>query len=371
MLDTLHRTRYWHRLDDGRVQCNLCPRYCKLREGQRGFCFVRARQGDAVVLTSYGRSTGFCVDPVEKKPLFHFLPGSAVLSFGTAGCNLGCKYCQNWDISKATDDAIMASDGAPRDVAETALRDGCRSVAFTYNEPTIFLEYAVDVARAAHRRGLKTIAVTNGYIGAEARDDFFAWIDAANVDLKAFTEDFYHKVCGAHLGPVLETLQYLVHETSTWVEVTTLLIPGYNDSDAEIDAMTQWLVKHLGPDVPLHLTAFRPAWKMVDVPPTPLATLRRAHGIAVLNGLNFVYTGNAHDPETQTTRCAHCHGELIRRDWSRVMSWHVTREGTCPTCGQAVPGHFEHAPGDALRLGPTAVIARPGTAAGGAGVSPP
>lgn len=359
MIDALHRTRYWHTLDDGRVQCDLCPRYCKLREGQRGFCFVRARHGDAVVLTAYGRSTGFSADPIEKKPLFHFLPGSAVLSFGTAGCNLGCKYCQNWDISKATDDAVLSSEAAPRDIAETALRHGCRSVAFTYNEPTIFMEYAVDAARAAHRRGLKTIAVTNGYITEQAREDFFAWIDAANVDLKGFTEDFYRKVCGAHLGTVLETLQYLVQESSTWVEVTTLLIPGYNDSDAELDAMTQWLARNLGPDVPLHFTAFRPAWKMTDVPPTPPETLKRAHGIAVLNGLRYVYTGNVHDPDHQTTHCTTCHTALIRRDWHRVMGWHLNPDGTCPHCGTLLPGNFEHAPGDALYLGPVTVSAPP------------
>ncbi|MDH5501536.1 MAG: AmmeMemoRadiSam system radical SAM enzyme, partial [Gammaproteobacteria bacterium] len=244
--------RYWHPLDDGRLQCDVCPRFCKLREGQRGLCFVRARQHDEIVLTTYGRSSGLCVDPIEKKPLNHFLPGTAVLSFGTAGCNLACKFCQNWDISKSREFDKLQASASPEAIAEAALETGSRSVAFTYNDPVIFLEYAVDVAIACRERGIKTVAVTAGYITEEPRKEFFRYMDAANVDLKAFTDRFYWKICGGHLAPVLETLRYLHMETDVWLEITNLLIPGENDSEAEIDEMTQWIMEQLGPDVPLH-----------------------------------------------------------------------------------------------------------------------
>ena len=269
-------TRYWHALADGRVQCDVCPRACKLRDGQRGLCFVRAREGDAVVLTTYGRSSGFCVDPIEKKPLNHFLPGSSVLSFGTAGCNLACRFCQNWDISKSKEFDTLADAATPDDLVAAAQRLGCRSVAFTYNDPTIFLEYAIDVADACRAAGIASVAVTAGYICPEPRREMYAHMDAANVDLKGFTEDFYHHVCGGHLRDVLDTLEYLVHETEVWVEITNLLIPGKNDADEELDAMTRWVVDNLGPDVPMHFTAFHPDFKMLDVPPTPPTTLTRA-----------------------------------------------------------------------------------------------
>ena len=269
-------TRYWHRTGDGRVQCDVCPRACRLREGQRGFCFVRMRQDDAIVLTTYGRSSGYCVDPIEKKPLHHFLPGSPVLSFGTAGCNLGCRFCQNWDISTSRETDTLADAASPEAIARAAADLGCRSVAFTYNDPVIFLEYAIDVADACRAAGLKTVAVTAGYICPQPRAEFFRHIDAVNVDLKGFTGDFYHRVCLASLGPVLETLQYLVHQTRVWVEITNLVIPGVNDSDAEISAMTRWVAGQLGPDVPMHFTAFHPDFKMTDRPPTPPATLARA-----------------------------------------------------------------------------------------------
>ena len=226
--------RYWRRLDDGRIQCDLCPRFCRLRDGQRGLCFVRARQGDQMVLTTYGRSSGYCVDPIEKKPLNHFLPGTPVLSFGTAGCNLACKFCQNWDISKSREIHTLADRADPETIAEAAEGLGCRSVAFTYNDPVIFLEYAVDVAAACRERGIKTVAVTAGEICEEPRAEFFAAMDAANVDLKAFTDRFYRKICGARLEPVLDTLRYLRHETDVWFELTTLLIPGENDSPEEL-----------------------------------------------------------------------------------------------------------------------------------------
>ena len=334
-------TRFWHRLDDGRVQCDVCPRACRLHEGQRGLCFIRARAGDQVVLTSYGRSSGFCLDPVEKKPLNHFLPGSSVLSFGTAGCNLACRFCQNWDISKSRETDTLADAAAPEVLAAAAEALGARSVAFTYNDPTIFLEYAADVADACHRRGVKAIAVSAGYIEPAARRELYAHMDAANIDLKAFTEDFYHRVCAGHLGPVLDTLVYLRQQTNVWVEITTLLIPGRNDGDAEIDAETRWIAEHLGVDVPLHFTAFHPDYKMRDVPPTPPATLTRAWRIALGNGLQHVYTGNVHDPDGGTTRCPGCAAAVIVRDWYAIRSYRLTDDGRCAGCGTRLPGVYD------------------------------
>jgi pyruvate formate lyase activating enzyme len=334
-------TKYWRRLDDGRVQCDLCPRLCKLHEGQRGFCFVRARQDGQIVLTTYGRSSGFCVDPIEKKPLYHFLPGTPVLSFGTAGCNLGCKFCQNWDISKSREIDTLADAASPETIALAALKLGCRSVAFTYNDPVIFFEYAIDVAHACRERGIRTVAVTAGEICAEPRVEFYRAMDAANVDLKGFTEDFYHNVCAGSLEPVLETLQYLKHETSVWFELTTLLIPDLNDSDAELDLMTRWVVEALGPSVPLHFSAFHPDYRMLDRPHTPPATLRRARDIALRNGVRYAYVGNVHDPEADSTRCHHCGQLLIGRDWYRLTEWNLTPEGCCPRCNTPCCGIFE------------------------------
>ena len=338
--------RYWHMLEDGRVQCDVCPRLCKLREGQRGLCFVRARQGDGVVLTTYGRSSGFCIDPIEKKPLNHFLPGTPILSFGTAGCNLTCKFCQNWDISKSREFDTLTDRAAPEKIARAAEATGCRSVAFTYNDPVIFLEYAVDVAEACHARGIKTVAVTAGYVCDEPRVEFYRHMDAANVDLKGFTEDFYQKLCTAHLQPVLDTLVYLKKETNVWFEITTLLIPGHNDSDAELEAMTQWVAENLGPDVPIHFTAFHPDWKMLDVQSTPPATLTRARAIAVKNGIRYAYTGNVHDSAGGSTYCHGCGALLIGRDWYELGAWNLTDEGACAGCGTACAGVFEGAPGD-------------------------
>jgi pyruvate formate lyase activating enzyme len=332
--------RYWHFVDDGRIQCDLCPRDCRLHEGQRGACFVRQRSGDQMVLTTYGRSSGFCIDPIEKKPLNHFYPGSSVLSFGTAGCNLACKFCQNWDISKSREMDTLMDQASPVAIAEAARRAGCRSVAFTYNDPVIFAEYAMDAADACHDFGIQAVAVTAGYIGVEARRDFYAKMDAANVDLKGFTDEFYVKVCGAHLQPVLDTLVYLRHETDVWTEITTLLIPGKNDSDAEIDAECRWIARELGPDVPLHFTAFHPDYKMTDIGHTPAATLSRARNIALKHGLRYVYTGNVHDPEGGTTFCPGCVKPLIVRDWYEIRSYNLTPEGACGHCGTAVPGRF-------------------------------
>ncbi len=337
-------TRYWHALADGRVQCDLCPRFCKLREGQRGLCFVRGRLDDAIVMTTYGRSSGFCVDPIEKKPLNHFFPGTPVLSFGTAGCNLFCKFCQNWDISKSREVDTLADQAAPEAIADAAVRHGCRSVAFTYNDPVIFLEYAIDVAEACRARGLATVAVTAGEICAEPRVELFERMDAANVDLKAFTERFYRNVCGGELGTVLETLVYLVHQTDVWVEITNLVIPGANDSDAELDELSGWICSELGPDVPLHFSAFHPDFKMLDTPPTPPATLSRARAIALRNGLRYVYTGNVHDPAGGSTWCHSCGACIIGRDWYELTGWNLTA-GLCGACGTPCPGRFEDAPG--------------------------
>jgi pyruvate formate lyase activating enzyme len=336
-----HPGRWWHRLDDGRIQCDLCPRDCKLHEGQRGACFVRARVDDAMVLTTYGRSSGFCVDPIEKKPLNHFLPGSAVLSFGTAGCNLACKFCQNWDISKSRDMDRLMDSASPHAIAQAALDSGSRSVAFTYNDPVIFAEYAMDVAAACREAGILTVAVTAGYISPQPRREFYALMDAANVDLKGFTEDFYVKLTGSRLAPVLETLTYLRHETQVWFEITTLLIPGKNDSDAELRELSRWVMRELGPDVPLHFTAFHPDFKMTDLPPTPPATLARARRIAIDEGLRYVYTGNVHHREGGTTFCPSCAAPLIVRDWHRIESYRVTPDGKCPQCSTSIPGRFE------------------------------
>ncbi|HEX7465984.1 MAG TPA: AmmeMemoRadiSam system radical SAM enzyme [Usitatibacter sp.] len=337
----LHPGRWWHRLDDGRVQCDLCPRDCRLHEGQRGACFVRARVGDAMVLTTYGRSSGFCVDPIEKKPLNHFLPGSAVLSFGTAGCNLACKFCQNWDISKSRDMDRLMDEASPEAIAIAAAESGCASVAFTYNDPVIFAEYAMDVADACREAGILTVAVTAGYISPEPRREFYAKMDAANVDLKGFTDEFYVKLTGARLAPVLETLVYLEHETDVWTEITTLLIPGRNDSDEELRAESRWIFRELGPDVPLHFTAFHPDFKMTDLPPTPAATLTRARRIAMDEGLRYVYTGNVHDKEGGTTFCHGCGAALIVRDWHRIEAYRLKANGCCPDCGTKIPGRFE------------------------------
>ena len=339
-------TRHWHRVADGRLRCDVCPRGCTLRDGQRGLCFVRAREGDAIVLTTYGRSSGFCVDPIEKKPLNHFLPGTSVLSFGTAGCNLACRFCQNWDISKSREMDTLADAASPEGIAAAAQRLGCASVAFTYNDPVIFMEYAMDVADACHERGIRAVAVTAGYMCAEPRAEFYAHMDAANVDLKAFTDDFYAKTCSGHLEPVLDTLEYLRHETGVWFEITNLLIPGLNDSADEIDRMTTWIRDRLGCDVPLHFTAFHPDYKLRDRPPTPPETLTRARAIARANGLRHVYTGNVHDRAGGSTYCPGCGTAVVERDWYRLGAYRLSADGRCDACGTRLAGVFDGPAGD-------------------------
>lgn len=337
--------RYWHRLEDGRIQCDLCPRFCRLHDGQRGLCFVRARSGDGLVLTTYGRSSGFCVDPIEKKPLYHFLPGTPVLSFGTAGCNLSCRFCQNWDISKSREMDKLADRAAPDAIARAAREAGCRSVAFTYNDPVIFLEYAVDVAKACRAIGIRTVAVTAGYIMPEPATEFFGAMDAANVDLKAFTQRFYRELCAGDLEPVKETIRWLVRETACWTELTTLLIPGENDDRDEIAAIAGWVAGELGPEVPLHFTAFHPDFKLLDRHPTPASTLHSARELALSIGVKHCYTGNIRDEEGQSTTCAGCGTRLIARDGYDLTGWDLGREGACPSCGRRLAGVFEEAPG--------------------------
>jgi pyruvate formate lyase activating enzyme len=331
--------RWWHPTEDGRIHCDLCPRGCTLSDGQRAFCFVRANRGGEMVLTTYGRSSGFCIDPIEKKPLNHFYPGSSVLSFGTAGCNLGCRFCQNWDISKAKEWDKLADRATPEDLAQAALRHGCASVAFTYNDPVIWAEYAIDCAQACREVGVKSVAVTAGYITPQARPEFYAAMDAANVDLKAFTETFYHKLCFAHLEPILDTLVWLKRETNVWFEVTTLLIPGHNDSEAEVAKLSEWFVENLGPEVPLHFTAFHPDFKLMDVPATPPETVKRARRQALAAGLKYVYTGNVHDQAGQTTYCAGCNAVLLERDWYTLGKSNIV-DGACKACNRPVPGRW-------------------------------
>lgn len=338
-------TRYWRKLTDGRSECLICPRFCKLHEGQRGLCFVRGNSKGKIVLLTYGRSSGFCIDPIEKKPLNHFYPGTPVFSFGTAGCNLACKFCQNWDISKSREMDSLMDYAEPNEIAITAKRMGCKSVAFTYNDPVIFHEYAIDVAKECHGHGLKTVAVSAGYQCPEPREEFYLHMDAANIDLKAFSESFYHNICGGHLQPVLETLEYISKSTSVWLEVTTLLIPGQNDTDAEIMAMTEWFRDHLGSDVPLHFSAFHPDWKMLEIQSTPASTLLRAREIALRSGLKYVYVGNIHDKAADSTYCHLCGQILIGRDWYELSEWNLTPSGRCRRCGTLCAGVFEPQPG--------------------------
>ncbi len=344
--DGKHRTTYWTKLEDGRIQCDVCPRECKLRNGQQGLCFVRSCEDDEIVLTTYGRSSGFCVDPIEKKPLNHFLPGTPVLSFGTAGCNLACKFCQNWDMSKSREMDKLADEASPETLAKAAQELGCRSIAFTYNDPVIFHEYAVDCAKAAHEVGVKSVAVTAGYVSPEPRKTFFEHMDAANIDLKAFTERFYYKICGGHLAPVLDTLLYLHHETSVWFELTTLLIPGENDSPAEIEEMTKWIADNLSGDIPLHFSAFHPDYKMLDCGHTPPETLTRSRDIAIANGMNYVYTGNVHDSAGGSTYCPNCKERVIERDWYQLGEWKLDAQSCCKHCGTWISGVFEGKPGN-------------------------
>ncbi len=340
------QARYWHGMADGRVCCDLCPHHCRLQNGQRGLCFVRSCRDGRMLLTSYGRSSGYCVDPIEKKPLNHFLPGTPVLSFGTAGCNLTCSFCQNWDISKSREIETLCDEAPPERIARVAERLGCRSVAFTYNDPVVFLEYAVDTAKACHQLGLKTVAVTAGYLCEEPREEFFSYMDAANVDLKSFDDSFYRRNCGGHRQPVLDTLLYIRRKTSVWLEITTLLIPGENDSEQELDAAARWIAEEIGEDVPWHFTAFHPDYRMRDRHATPVEVLSRAREIACRHGLRYVYTGNVHDESGGSTWCHGCGAKLIGRDWYVLGDWHLAEKGHCRSCGTRCAGVFDERPGE-------------------------
>lgn len=335
------KTRHWHRLDDGRVVCDVCPRRCTLRDGKKGACFVREAYDGEIVLTSYGLASGFAVDPIEKKPLNHFYPGSRVLSFGTVGCNLGCKFCQNWYISKSRDSTLLVAEASPSQIAQLALAHECKSVAFTYNDPVIFWEYARDTAIECHKLGLKTVSVSAGYMCDEPRREFYAHIDAANIDLKAISESFYRKVCAGTLAPVLETLLYLKHETDVWLEITTLLIPGLNDSREELKQLSHWIAENLGTDVPLHFSGFHPDFKLTDIDRTPLETLLMAREIALNAGLKFVYTGNILSENSESTYCPNCQKMVIHRHRYELMENFINASGQCEHCHHLIPGRFE------------------------------
>ncbi len=339
MTEPMHEAKYWHTEAD-RVVCTACPRRCALSEGQHGFCYVRKNEGGRLVSLAYGRPSAVAVDPIEKKPLFHFLPGTTVLSIGTAGCNLGCRFCQNWDLSRAKAGQRESMDLPPGKVARLAEEESCASVAFTYNDPAVFVEYATDAAIACRELGIATVAVTAGYFGEQAREDLFAHIDAANIDLKGFDDAFYWKLSLGHLAPVLETIEWCVKK-GVWVELTTLLVPGHNDSDEMLQAESRWIVEKLGRDVPVHFSAFHPSFKMMDVPRTPPATLRRARAIALDAGVRYVYTGNVSDPEGEATRCHECREVLVERDWFAVRKNALAGTDRCPRCRTVIPGVFD------------------------------
>jgi len=332
---------WWKIQENGKILCTLCPRYCTIGEGQKGFCFIRENIDGKLYSTGYGRTIGFAVDPIEKKPLSHFYPGTDVLSFGTAGCNLGCKFCQNWTTSKSQYDELNSVEATPEDVVKIAKKYDTPSIAFTYNDPTIFGEYVIDVSQIAREENINSVMVTAGYIDKEARKDVYKYIDAANVDLKAFTEQFYHKITFSHLDPILDTLFWLKHDTDIWFEITTLLVPDENDSPEEIQKMCDWILENLGDQVPIHFTAFHPDFKMVDKTRTPAATLNMARDIALKNGIKYVYVGNVHNLEGQTTYCPNCNEPLIIRDWHSVID-NKLKEGKCWKCGAEIAGRFKN-----------------------------
>ena len=335
----MHLAKWWEKTDNNRLLCTLCPRYCKIADGQPGFCYIRQNHAGKLYTLGYGKPTGFAIDPIEKKPLNHFLPGSSVLSFGTAGCNLGCKFCQNWSMSKAKIDELNALNYCPEEVVNLALKYKSPSIAYTYNDPTIFGEYVIDISEVAREHNINNVMVTAGYIDKQARKEIYKFIDAANVDLKAFTEEFYHKITYSHLNDVLDTLVWLKNETDVWFEITTLLIPGENDGEEEIKKECQWILKNLGDSVPLHFTAFHPDFRMTDKPATPARTLSYARSIALSEGIKFCYVGNVHDLHGQTTYCPNCNSALIERNWHSVTANRISGN-KCPECNTIIPGKF-------------------------------
>jgi pyruvate formate lyase activating enzyme len=340
MPTALHTARWWQTLPDGRIHCYLCPRHCHIGEGQHGFCFIRENVGGELMQLGYGRPAAIAMDPIEKKPLFHFHPGSAILSLGTAGCNLGCQFCQNFDISKAR--SVQQSSGhmSPQEIVDLAIAHHAPSVAFTYNEPTIWAEFVIDIAQAAHKAGLHTVMVSNGYITREAFFDVYQHIDAVNVDIKAFTENFYSKITLSHLAPVLDVLRWLRRETNVWFELTNLMIPGLNDAPEETKELSDWILGELGDDVPLHFTAFHPDYKMLDRGNTPPETIHRARLLAQARGLKYVYEGNIVTREGGNTVCPGCGRVIIRRSWHHVETCEV-ESGRCLHCKTAIAGRFD------------------------------
>jgi len=341
--ESLHEARWWETMPDGRVHCFLCPRHCHIGEGQAGFCFIRVNSGGTLYSLGYASPAALQIDPIEKKPLFHFLPGTRVFSLGTAGCNMGCSFCQNWDISKSKSDQVHSTHMPPEDVVALAMRYGCPSIAFTYNEPTIWGEYVIDICRAAREEGIRTVMVTNGYVTREAFHDIYDHVDAANVDLKAFTEQFYGRVTLTHLQPVLDVLTWLKQETNVWLEITNLLIPSLNDDPDDLRRLSDWIMQHLGPQVPLHFTAFHPDFKLQDKPRTPSATLHRARQIALDAGLHYVYEGNVHGAAADTN-CPGCGKILVRRAGQEVLENDI-RDDCCPYCKRSIPGRWINSPG--------------------------
>lgn len=323
-----------------KVQCNICPRRCNLSEGQRGFCFVRQNIGGKIVLTTYGYNTGLAIDPIEKKPLYHFLPGSKVLSFGTTGCNLGCAFCQNWESSRAKIDPKLLNPTSPKQIAQAALKNDCKSVAFTYNEPIVFYEYALDTAKEARTLGLKTVAVSAGYIEPEPRIEFFKWMDAANIDLKSFNPDFYKRNCLVNIEPILDTIKYIKNETECWLELTTLIIEGENDNPKEIEKECKWILDNLGSDVPLHFSAFHPAYKFMHKKSTKHQTVLDTYRIAKSMGIKHVYTGNIIDSTTSTTYCSNCKNPIIERDGYSITEYNLDEDANCEFCGYKCEGVF-------------------------------
>jgi pyruvate formate lyase activating enzyme len=348
--EALHEGRWWEPMSEGRVHCYLCPRHCRIGEGQSGFCFIRVNQDGKLYSLGYASPAALQIDPIEKKPLNHFLPGTRVFSLGTAGCNMGCFFCQNWDISKSKSDQVRSSHVPPEDIVALAIRNGCPSIAFTYNEPTIWAEYVIDICHAAREAGINTVMVTNGYVTREAFHDIYDHVDAANVDLKAFTEGFYGRVTLTHLQPVLDTLTWLKQETNVWFEITNLIIPTLNDDPREIRLLADWILEHLGSDVPLHFTAFHPDFKLRDKPNTPPETLHMARHTALDAGLHYVYEGNIYSDAAHTS-CPSCGQIVIRRSWHDVMQ-NSLRDGACPSCGLKIPGRWEIGQSSSATLSP-------------------
>jgi len=335
-----HPAKWWETTKNNKILCTLCPRYCTIGEGQNGFCYVRKNIDGQLWSLAYSRPTGFAIDPIEKKPLNHFLPGSSILSFGTAGCNLGCKFCQNWTTTKSKIDDINSVFASPEDVVAIAKKQKTPSIAFTYNDPVIFGEFVIDVSKLAREENIRSVMVTAGYVDKNARKEIFKHIDAANVDLKAFSEMFYHKLTLSHLNDVLDTLVWLKNETGVWFEITTLLIPGENDSEEEIKKMCDWILKNLGDSVPLHFTAFHPSFRMNSIPATPASTLKESRNIALDAGIKYCYTGNITDVRGQTTFCPSCKREVIVRDWHSVKN-NKLLENKCSFCNTEISGVFE------------------------------